>query len=84
MRRGEARCGEGKRDAERGSAMRRGEARCGEGGATRRWLWWAGKSSRKPRRPRPYSRHCGDAIAIQMPSRRRLHAHTNQDREKPI
>ena len=26
----------------------------------------------------------GDAIAIQMPSRRRLHAHTNQDREKPI
>ena len=29
-------------------------------------IWWtgrAGESSRKPRRPRPYSRHCGDTIA---------------------
>ena len=23
---------------------------------------WAGESSRKPRRPRPYSRHCWDAL----------------------
>ena len=31
---------------------------------------WAGESSRKPRRPRPYSRHCEDIIAIPMPARR--------------
>ena len=24
---------------------------------------WAGESSRKPRRPRPYSRHCGEEVA---------------------
>ena len=40
-------------------------------GCARKVDRWAGKSSRKPRRPRPYSRHCGEAIAtriaIQMP-----------------